>query len=165
MELNFEKFFAEVPDFRLDRQKKHKLIDILAVSVCVRSSAMPMILRTLRITVSKKSIFYALFWNYPTAFLRTIRLIGCSNFWTKTNFRTAFILGQKKFWRPLRPTTGTSVLTEKCFAARPNRAKKSPEFVSSVLGFRSIAWSWDNRKLRPNPTKKRPYRTCWKARI
>ena len=34
MELHFEKFFAEVPDFRMNRRKLHKLTDILAISVC-----------------------------------------------------------------------------------------------------------------------------------
>jgi predicted transposase YbfD/YdcC len=32
--MNFDKFFQEVPDFRLNRRKRHKLVDILAISVC-----------------------------------------------------------------------------------------------------------------------------------
>jgi predicted transposase YbfD/YdcC len=32
--MNFEKFFETMPDFRINRQKKHKLIDILVISVC-----------------------------------------------------------------------------------------------------------------------------------
>ncbi|MCU0355225.1 MAG: ISAs1 family transposase [Cytophagales bacterium] len=32
--MDFDKFFGEVPDFRLNRRKKHRLVDILAISVC-----------------------------------------------------------------------------------------------------------------------------------
>lgn len=32
--MNFDKFFQSVPDFRLNRRKRHKLVDILAISVC-----------------------------------------------------------------------------------------------------------------------------------
>lgn len=32
--MEFDKFFADVPDFRLDRRKKHRLVDILAIAVC-----------------------------------------------------------------------------------------------------------------------------------
>lgn len=32
--MNFDKFFHSVPDFRLNRRKRHKLVDILAISVC-----------------------------------------------------------------------------------------------------------------------------------
>ncbi len=32
--MQWDKFFEDVPDFRLNRRKKHKLIDILAISVC-----------------------------------------------------------------------------------------------------------------------------------
>jgi len=34
MKLNFEKFFGDVPDFRINRRKRHKLVDILAIAVC-----------------------------------------------------------------------------------------------------------------------------------
>lgn len=32
--MNWEIFFQDVPDFRINRRKRHKLIDILAISVC-----------------------------------------------------------------------------------------------------------------------------------
>lgn len=32
--MNFDKFFQSVPDFRLNRRKRHNLVDILAISVC-----------------------------------------------------------------------------------------------------------------------------------
>lgn len=32
--MDFNKFFSDVPDFRLNRRKKHLLVDILAISVC-----------------------------------------------------------------------------------------------------------------------------------
>ena len=32
--MNFEKFFEQVPDFRLNRRKRHHLSDILAISLC-----------------------------------------------------------------------------------------------------------------------------------
>lgn len=32
--MNWQKFFQDVPDFRLNRRKKHNLLDILVISVC-----------------------------------------------------------------------------------------------------------------------------------
>ena len=32
--MNWQTFFQDVPDFRINRRKKHNLLDILVISVC-----------------------------------------------------------------------------------------------------------------------------------
>lgn len=60
-------FFKDVPDFRINRRKKHQSIDILTISVCaVVCGANDF--EEIALYGNQKKYFYILSWNYLTHF-------------------------------------------------------------------------------------------------
>jgi DDE_Tnp_1-associated len=80
--------FAELPDPRVDRTKKHRLSDIVVIAVCAVIAGADSFEEIERFGQAKRD-WLAGFWTCPTASPATTRSTGCSPPWTGRRSRPA----------------------------------------------------------------------------
>ena len=99
--MNWQKFFESVPDFRINRRKKHHLVDILVIALCAIVSGADDF-EEIETYGKRKEAFLRDFLELPHGIPShdTARLphsTGCSSIWTKKPLVSVCIVGQKSY--------------------------------------------------------------------
>ncbi len=98
--MKLDKFFETVQGFCLERRKKHKLIDILVISVCaVVCGANDF--EEIAMYGTQKIDFLRTFLALPNGIPSHDTFIVCLNLWIRRSFQPVFIVGQEKYYQSL----------------------------------------------------------------
>ncbi len=90
-QLKIAEYFEKIPDFRVDRTKRHLLMDILIIPICAVISGAEDWKEIARSMGGRRRIGSRPFRNCPMAFPRTTRSGGCISIWTRRNCGNVFL--------------------------------------------------------------------------
>ena len=165
-------YFAALDDPRIDRTKRHKLLDIVTIALCAticgadswvvierRRNHYHTPLQSSSATVKRSGS--SPFWSCPTVSLPMIPSATSSPAWTQSSFNTGFH-GVGPSRSPSHPRrSGGHRRQDGTALPRPYPGQVGRPFTWSTCGPRPMAWRWARPRWTRSPMKSPPSPSCY----
>ena len=156
-ESSIAEYFAALDDPRIDRTKRHKLLDIVTIAICGTICGADSWV-DMNSSATAKSSGSSPSWSCPTASLPMIPLEMSSPAWTQSSFNIVLWSGSKP-WQRLPRARWWPSTARRCGALMTAPWASKPS-TWLTCGLRPTAWCWARPRWRKSPMRSPPYPSC-----